>query len=33
MDSLQAFLLGIMIAWTPSVLLLAWMLRRAPVID
>jgi len=26
MSTLQAFLLGLMVAWTPSVLVLAWML-------
>jgi len=29
MDALQAFLLGLMAAWTPSLIVLAWMLRRA----
>lgn len=28
MDLLQAFLLGVMVAWTPSLVLLAWLLRR-----
>jgi hypothetical protein len=26
MTTLEAFLLGIMVAWTPSLLVLAWML-------
>ena len=28
MEALQAFLLGMMAAWIPSMVLLAWMLRR-----
>jgi hypothetical protein len=28
MSTVQAFLLGFMTAWTPHLLLLAWMLRR-----
>jgi hypothetical protein len=28
--TLEAFLLGIMVALTPSLVALAWMLRRAP---
>ncbi len=28
MTTLQAFLLGIMVAWSPSLLLLAWCLYR-----
>jgi hypothetical protein len=28
----QAFLLGMMVAWTPSLLLLAWLLRDAPIL-
>lgn len=33
MTNLQSFLLGLMVAWTPSLILLAWMAwisRRAP---
>jgi hypothetical protein len=28
MSTLQAFLLGLMAAWTPPLILLAWMLRH-----
>jgi hypothetical protein len=28
MDILQAFFLGLMVAWTPSLVLLAWLLRH-----
>jgi hypothetical protein len=28
MSIVEAFLLGLMTAWTPSLILLAWMLRR-----
>jgi hypothetical protein len=28
MTTLQAFLLGMMVAWTPSLLVLAWFLFR-----
>ena len=31
MSALQTFFLGIMVAWTPSLLLLAWMLWRNTV--
>jgi len=30
MDTVEAFLLGIMVAWTPSLVVLAWFLRRTP---
>jgi hypothetical protein len=29
MSTMEAFLLGLMTAWTPSLVLLAWLLRRA----
>ena len=29
MDAVQAFLMGMMVAWTPSLVLLAWLLRDA----
>ena len=29
MSALQAFFLGIMVAWTPALLFLAWVLRHA----
>jgi len=29
-DPLQAFLFGVMVAWSPSLLILAWLLLRAP---
>jgi len=29
MTTLEAFLLGIMVAWTPSLLLLGWFLYRS----
>jgi hypothetical protein len=28
MDAIQAFLMGVMVAWTPSLVLLAWLLRE-----
>ena len=28
MDDLQLFFLGVMVAWTPSLVLLAWILWR-----
>jgi len=28
MDALEAFFFGMMAAWTPSLVFLAWMLRR-----
>jgi hypothetical protein len=28
MSTMEAFLLGLMTAWTPSLVLLAWLLRR-----
>jgi hypothetical protein len=28
MSTMEAFLLGLMTAWTPSLILLAWLLRR-----
>ena len=31
MTALQIFLLGIMVAWTPSVVLLAWLIYRTPL--
>jgi hypothetical protein len=31
MNNVQPFLLGVMAAWTPSLLILAWCLWRAPV--
>jgi hypothetical protein len=30
MSTTQAFLLGIMVSWTPSLLLLGWMLLHYP---
>jgi len=33
MSSLQLLLLGAMAAWTPSLVLLALLLRRAPMVD
>jgi hypothetical protein len=30
MTTVQAFFLGIMVSWTPSLLLLAWLLRDLP---
>jgi len=30
MTTLQAFFLGIMAAWTPSLIILAWFVRHAP---
>jgi hypothetical protein len=32
MSALQAFFLGIMAAWTPSLIFLAWVLRHVPVV-
>jgi hypothetical protein len=32
MGILQAFALGVMVVWTPSLVLLAWMLWGAPLI-
>src|SRR5262249_2099974 len=31
MNTLQAVLLGMMLAWTPSLVVLAWLVRRAPL--
>jgi hypothetical protein len=31
MTTLQAICLGAMLAWTPSLVLLAWLLRNAPL--
>jgi HAMP domain-containing protein len=31
MTTLQAVWLGAMLAWTPSIVLLAWLLREAPL--
>lgn len=33
MTTLQAICLGAMLAWTPSLVLLAWLLRDAPLLD
>jgi hypothetical protein len=33
MSTTQAFLLGIMTAWTPSLIILAWFLRRPMLND
>jgi hypothetical protein len=33
MTSLQAFLLGMMVAWTPSLVLLLLLSLRAPFLD
>jgi len=35
MSAIQAFLLGMMVAWTPSLVLLAWFLSRgaAPAVQ
>jgi hypothetical protein len=33
MTTLQAFLLGIMVAWTPSLILMLFLCRRAPFSD
>jgi hypothetical protein len=30
MTTLQAFLLGMMVAWTPSLVIFGWFLFRAP---
>jgi hypothetical protein len=29
MSNTQAFVLGLMAAWTPSLIILAWLLRRS----
>ena len=31
MTTLQAMCLGAMLAWTPSLVVLAWLLREAPL--
>ena len=31
MTTLQAICFGAMLAWTPSLILMAWMLREAPL--
>jgi hypothetical protein len=31
MTTLQAICLGAMLAWTPSLVLMAWLLREAPL--
>jgi len=30
MSAVQSFLFGIMVAWTPSLVVLVWLLRSAP---
>ena len=30
MSTIQAFFLGMMVAWTPSLIVLAWLFRGAP---
>ena len=30
MSAVQYFLLGIMVSWTPSLIVLAWLLRPTP---
>ena len=32
-EYLEAMLLGIMVAWTPSLIVFAWMLWRIPALD
>jgi hypothetical protein len=32
MSALQAFLFGIMVALSPSLVILGWVLRKAPVV-
>jgi hypothetical protein len=31
MDTAQAMFLGMMLAWTPSLIILAWLIIRAPL--
>ena len=31
MSTVQAFMLGMMVAWTPSLVIVAWLLRDAPL--
>jgi hypothetical protein len=33
MTDIQTFVLGVMTAWTPGLLCLAWMLWRAPELE
>jgi hypothetical protein len=33
MSTLEAVILGMMIAWTPSLLITAYFLWRAPIVD
>jgi hypothetical protein len=33
MSALQGFFLGMMAAWTPSLVILGWILRDAPLFD
>jgi hypothetical protein len=33
MDTVQAFFLGLLIAWVPCLAILAWLLWRAPLIS
>ena len=33
MTAIQAFLLGAMVAWTPSLVFVAYQIWRAPLID
>jgi hypothetical protein len=33
MTTLQAFFLGMMVSWTPSLLLLAWLLSDVPTVE
>jgi hypothetical protein len=33
MSTTQAFLLGAMMAWTPTLIILAWLLRDAPTVE
>jgi hypothetical protein len=31
MSTVQAFLLGMMVAWTPSLIIVGWLVRDAPL--
>jgi hypothetical protein len=33
MDTAQALFLGMMLAWTPSLIVLVWLIIRAPVTE
>ena len=33
MEPFHAFLLGLLVAWTPCLLIIGWLMWRAPLVD